>query len=385
MHRRVASPNTNRLKENDRPSAIDLFCGAGGVSLGLHAAGFEVLFAADCWDPAINSYKRNFDHPVCKVDLSTMSACELWNEAGLEPRPVDLLVGGPPCQGFSIQRVGSDRDSRNDLVLEFARLAAEFQPRLFIMENVPGLLGARGTKIAAEFEQRLIASGYEVEAVQINAAEYGVPQLRKRVFFIGWRFDAPRFSFPEPTINDRSFQTVLAAIGDLASPPTDHTPSPDDPLHRRTRLSSLNQQRIRLIPPGGGMQDLPREMRVQCHKNGASRIGHRNVYGRLAPNRPAGTITARFDSFTRGKFGHPVEPRNITLREGARLQTFPDSFQFAGTQEEIAALIGNAVPPTLAKCVATTAFRYLSEDEVEPSTVGPLRTAKQPTLFSESE
>jgi DNA (cytosine-5)-methyltransferase 1 len=121
-----------------------------------------------------------------------------------------------------------------------------------------------------------------------------------------------------------------------------------DALHRRIRLSAKNLERLSLIPPGGGFEDLPIEMRVDCHKSGAARIGHRSVYGRLAPDRPAATITARFDSFTRGRFGHPWEERNITLREGARLQGFPDSHSFYGTQEEIAAQIGNAVPPTLA-------------------------------------
>jgi DNA (cytosine-5)-methyltransferase 1 len=118
-----------------------------------------------------------------------------------------------------------------------------------------------------------------------------------------------------------------------------------------------------MIPPGGGMEDLPVELRVDCHKNGAKRIGHRFVYGRMAPDRPAPTITARFDSFTRGKFGHPVEPRNITLREGARLQTFPDSFKFVGTQEEIAALIGNAVPPLLAQKLGEQLLMHLASSQ----------------------
>jgi DNA (cytosine-5)-methyltransferase 1 len=135
-----------------------------------------------------------------------------------------------------------------------------------------------------------------------------------------------------------------------------------DPLHFRTNLSELNLERLRHIPPGGGFEDLPVELRVNCHKNGASKIGHRYVYGRLAPDRPAGTITARFDSFTRGKFAHPLEDRNITLREGARLQTFPDTFRFSGTQEEIAAQVGNAIPPLLATTIARAMSSYLTHD-----------------------
>jgi DNA (cytosine-5)-methyltransferase 1 len=118
-----------------------------------------------------------------------------------------------------------------------------------------------------------------------------------------------------------------------------------------------------MIPPGGGMQDLPDELKVDCHKVGADKIGHRYVYGRLSPDKPAATITARFDSFTRGKFGHPVEARNITLREGARLQSFPDSFRFFGTQEEIAAQIGNAVPPLVSEWLAKAAAVYLARTQ----------------------
>ena len=143
-------------------------------------------------------------------------------------------------------------------------------------------------------------------------------------------------------------------------------------------MSDLNLQRLRLIPPGGGFEDLPVAMRVNAHKNGAERIGHRNVYGRLAPDRPAGTITARFDSFTRGKFAHPFEDRNITLREGARLQTFDDDFVFLGTREEIAALIGNAIPPLLAKAIGLALHSRLSTREPD----GPVVVPDQMRLFA---
>lgn len=153
--------------------------------------------------------------------------------------------------------------------------------------------------------------------------------------------------------------TVADAIGDLPEPPDDFTPSPGDTLHRRMKLSRKNVERLKLIPPGGGFEDLPIEMRVNCHKGGASKIGHRAVYGRLKNDRPAGTITARFDSFTRGRFAHPTAHRNISLREGARLQGFPDTHRFLGTQEEVAAQIGNAIPPPLARVVAMAVRRCL--------------------------
>jgi DNA (cytosine-5)-methyltransferase 1 len=203
--------------------------------------------------------------------------------------------------------------------------------------------------------------GYAVESVMVNAAEYGVPQVRKRIFYYGWQESrVPRFRFPAATHSDAEFRTVWDAIGNLPPPrDTREAETGGDPLHWRMKLSALNVERLHLIPPGGGFESLPVNMRVNCHKRGAAKIGHRYVYGRLAPDRPSSTITARFDSFTRGKFGHPHEDRNLTLREGARLQTFPDDFVFTGTQEDIAALIGNAIPPLLAAAIGFAIFKHL--------------------------
>jgi DNA (cytosine-5)-methyltransferase 1 len=228
------------------------------------------------------------------------------------------------------------------------------------MENVTGLMGKRGSALFRAFLDAVDDAGYETEAHVVNAADYGAPQLRKRVVVLGWRRSgsAP-FALPAVTFSPDSYVTVGDAIGDLPSPPPPEEAKPRDPLHRQTRLSALNRERLRHIPPGGGMEDLPVHLRVDCHKAGAEKIGHRYVYGRLAADRPAGTITARFDSFTRGKFAHPVEDRNITLREGARLQTFPDTFRFSGNQEDIACQIGNAVPPVLAEALGRAALRAL--------------------------
>lgn len=347
------------------PIALDLFAGAGGLSRGLVAAGFEVVAGVDNWGPAVRSYAENFDHPVLDRDLATVGAEDLAAELDLVPGQLDLVAGGPPCQGFSIQRIGADADRRNELILSFADYVAGLQPRMFVMENVLGLLGKRGMALASVFAGRLTRAGYEVEFERVNVAEYGVPQLRRRVLFYGWlRDEPPRFRLPAGDLREGQFRSVWGAIGDLPSPPLDCTPDPGDTLHRRMRLSALNLQRLSMIPPGGGFEHLPRDLRVDCHRDGPERIGHRYVYGRLHPEEPAGTITARFDSFTRGKFAHPFEDRNITLREGARLQTFPDDHVFVGTQEEIAALIGNSVPPLFAAQVAKAAAAYLAGDDL---------------------
>ena len=340
-------------------TAVDLFCGAGGLSLGLESAGVQVICGVDNWSAATKTYSANFRHPTLAADVSDLGASHILEFAGAVGRHVDLVVGGPPCQGFSIQRIGPDGDRRNNLVLEFARIVLEFRPRMFLMENVPGLLGKRGRPVVEAFELKLSAAGYRVRSTLLNACEYGVPQSRRRVIICGWPKGEREFDFPPPTHSNADYLTVWDAIGDLAPPPGDCTALPGDPLHRRTRLSPLNLRRLEHIPPGGGMQDLPLHLRVACHRRGPGRIGHRFVYGRLAPDQPSATITARFDSFTRGKFGHPYETRNITLREGARLQSFPDTFKFIGNQEPIAALIGNAVPPALAAVLGHQIVRTL--------------------------
>ena len=370
----------------DPPLAIDLFCGAGGLSLGLQQAGFRVAAAAERWAPAARSYRLNFPtHTLLEIDLGEVEPAELAQAVGLSPGAIDLVAGGPPCQGFSIQRIGEDADPRNHLVLKFGDFIRYLRPKMFMMENVPGLLGKRGRELAETFRSQMIAAGYTVSSQVIDAADFGVPQRRRRVVFCGWRTAtvAP-FHFPPPELVEADHRTVRDAIGDLPSPPADYSPHPDDPLHRWMRVSELNERRLRHIPPGGGFESLPVELRVDCHKGGAERIGHRYVYGRLHPDEPAATITARFDSFTRGKFAHPVAHRNITLREGARLQTFPDGFRFEGSQEEIAAQIGNAVPPLLAHKLGSAILRHLADgvgNPVRPS-VTPSRSIAQLSLFA---
>lgn len=338
------------------PTAADAFCGAGGLSLGLSNAGFRVAAAFDTNEAAIRTYRRNLgDHGfVANVLDVTPQRLETASEPHVSG--FDLVAGGPPCQGFSVQRRKGREDPRNSLPLEFLKLIKLLAPPFFLFENVPGIARRHGEEILAAFIEDAQAAGYLCHSQVIDAVNFSVPQFRKRLFIIGER--APDgigwFIFPEPVTTADSAETkVRAALSGLPEPPEDCSDHPTIPNHRRTRLSELNLKRIRLVPQGGGMRDLPEDLRVAAHRNGPDKIGHRYVYGRLHVDQPAATITARFDSFTRGKFGHPMADRNITLREGARLQTFPDDFVFEGGQEEIAAQIGNAVPQSLAKILGT--------------------------------
>ena len=333
-------------------TCIDSFCGAGGLGLGLERAGFDILLSFDIDQKCIDTIHNNqkyFDHPAEAVDIADMLGGKLLQKCGLERGELFLLAGGPPCQGFSIQRRGEDVDERNDLVLKYGQLIDELYPRYFVMENVTGIAGKRGKTILQQLIEWVEEIGYTVHVDLLDAQDYGVPQRRKRYIIVGERKDMGiHYEYPKATGEHR---TVRDTIGMLPEPPADGTDHPEISLHRRDRLSKLNLQRIQAIKEGQGRDDLPENLLADCHKIDSSVIGFRSVYGRMAWDDVAPTITARFDSFTRGKFGHPVQDRSISLREGALLQTFPMDFVFTGNKVDVARQIGNAVPPKMAECI----------------------------------
>ncbi len=342
--------NRDKSAKPVRYTCIDSFCGAGGLGLGLKRAGFEILLSFDidqiCID-TINANKKYFNHPAEAADITNMLNGELLKKCHLKRGELFLLAGGPPCQGFSIQRRGEDTDIRNELVLKYGKLIDELFPMYFVMENVTGIAGKRGKTILEQLIESVERIGYSVHVECLDAQNYGVPQRRRRYIIVGERKDlGEHYKYPTPS---SARKTVRDTIGYLPEPPEDGSDYPGIPLHRRDRLSPLNLQRIRAIKEGQGRDDLPDELLADCHKIDSSVIGFRSVYGRMAWDDVAPTITARFDSFTRGKFGHPVQDRSISLREGALLQTFPKDFVFTGNKVDVARQIGNAVPPLLAE------------------------------------
>ena len=347
--------NALKGKEAKRFTCIDTFCGAGGLGLGLQRAGFEILLSFDIDQKCIDTINKNtkyFNHPAETADIADMLNGKLLKKCGLKRGELFLLAGGPPCQGFSIQRRGGDTDPRNDLVLKYGQLIREVFPLYFVMENVSGIAGKRGKTILQQLIEDVEEIGYTVHIKLLNAEEYGVPQRRKRYIIVGERKDlGEHYSYPE---GNNIRKTVREAIGFLPEPPMDGTDHPDYTLHRRERLSPTNLKRIQALKQGQGRDDLPEELLADCHKVDSSIIGFRNVYGRMAWDEVAPTITARFDSFTRGKFGHPVQDRTISLREGALLQTFPDDFMFVGNKVDVARQIGNAVPPLMAEAIGNS-------------------------------
>lgn len=325
----------------------------------------RAAFDADA--DAVRTYNSNLGPHAVVARAEGLSGADLLRLADAAPGDCALVAGGPPCQGFSVQRRGAAVDHRNDLVLEFIRLVLEIRPAMFLMENVSAIQGPRGRSFLLELTKQAARGGYGIASRVLDAADFGVPQHRRRAFLVGGSQELlARFRFPSPTHRERH-RTVRDAIGDLPSPTPETSGHKPIANHAPDRISELNRLRISHVPQGGGRDDIPPDLRLKCHAVSVERAGHRNVYGRLHWDRPAGTITTKCNSFTRGKFAHPAEDRNITMREAARLQSFPDDFVFEGSKVPVAHQIGNAVPPLLAEHVGRALFRALTAagDETE--------------------
>ncbi len=347
------------------PVCLDAFCGAGGLSLGLRRAGFAVRAAFD-WDKwSVATYRRNLGEHVLEADASTLDGNELRAAAALEADDeIDLLAGGPPCQGFSKQKRGAHLgDDRNRLILEYLRLVRELRPRAFLLENVSQLAQARGRHLVGEVASTL-SGDYDLTGHFYVAADYGVAQTRERFMMVGIRGDvAGKFCTPHPTTP--RWRTVGDVLADLPEPPSDFTDHPRYANHQAARVTATNVNRFAYVPEGGGWQDIPFDLRLKCHQNGNPKAGGwPDVYGRLRWDGQCPTITGGFDSFTRGRYGHPKKDRPLTPREAARLQGFPDDFVFLGTRHDIRHQIGNAVPVPLAEAVGHAILAALGCEDV---------------------
>lgn len=353
-----------------RYKVADLFCGAGGLSLGFQNAGFDLVFATDNDKESLETYVLNFGPHAHAIDLSTSTPRTIATKIKKIAGEIDVLVGGPPCQGFSVQRRGSPDDPRNHLLLRHVQIGLALNAKVIIIENVPTILGNRGEAQLSEAIDSLESASYSVTATVLHAADYGVPQLRRRAFVVAFRKDYKEtFEFDGCTVRPENYVTVREAIAGLPALPDDFMPHPSVANHQRRKISQINLERLSHVPEGGGRLDIPERLRLPCHsKDNGHR--HLDVYGRMSWDKPAPTITAMFDNFTRGRFAHPSETRNITNREGARLQSFPDSFVFLGNQKSVARQIGNAVPPKLAEAVGRSVLRHLESGSRKPSATG---------------
>jgi DNA (cytosine-5)-methyltransferase 1 len=337
-------------------TAIDLFCGAGGLTVGLKNAGFEVLAGVEINQAAIESYRLNHPkHKLYQKDIRQMSPLKMLAALGLRRGELDLLAGCPPCQGFSTHRTRNKTtsidDARNDLVFEFVRFVREMLPKTIMMENVPGLAKDRRMNLVV---QELVELGYmfDDESVVIrDAADYGVPQRRRRMIMLASRFgklEAPQKVRKRRTVRDAIFNMADVGLG-------------SDVLHdtavvRNSKVCKI----ISLIPKDGGSRlEIPEEYWLPCHKKNPG--SYRDVYGRMAWDDVSPTITGGCHQPSKGRFIHPEKDRGITLREAALLQTFPKSykFSFAKGREGVALQIGNALPPLFIQKQAQVLIKHL--------------------------
>jgi len=334
-------------KRSKKPIALDLFCGSGAVSLGLKQAGFDVVGAVDFDAGACRTYRAN--HPEVRLLQKDIRLVDPNDFADLVPGELDLLVICAPCQPFSSQnRHKSKDDARNNLVEESKKFIERFSPSLVFLENVPGLAS---TDIFGGFTAWLREkAGYDVaEPIRVDAAELGVPQRRTRMILVAAR----GVSLAEATkIARTSKRTVGQTIGDLPVPPVGRAAAGADALHYARKHSPLNIERLRHIPvDGGGRESLPPHLQLACHRN-AKKSSFSDTYGRMRLGDVAPTLTTGCTDITRGRFAHPVQNRAITLREAARLQSFPDEYIFWGNASQVATQIGNAVPPEMMRTIA---------------------------------
>ncbi|MEX0361046.1 MAG: DNA cytosine methyltransferase [Allomuricauda sp.] len=364
-----------------KPKAISLFCGAGGCSLGFELAGYDVIYASDFDKAAIDTYQLNFPETLSEVqDIITQDFKSLMTRLSIKQGELDILIGGPPCQGFSTAGTRFWDDPRNQLLKEYVRCLDEIRPKWFLMENVEGLLTSNKGNYVYEAAKAFRDLGYTIRIDKVYSQEYGIPQRRKRVIITGNRigldFESPKptsfttgriFKNSEFTLNDAFVNLPKASESSIESIPYsssinsslfDYYRNPNGTIsdHFSKPIQGVNLKRIEALKQGQTMKDLPESLQHESFKKRSKRRvmdgtpsekrgGAPSGLKRLLLNQPSLTITS---AATR-EFIHPTENRPLTIRECARIQTFPDHFHFKGTQSQKIKQIGNAIPPLLAK------------------------------------
>lgn len=383
----------------------DIFAGAGGLSVGFELAGFRSVFALDNDPPSCETFKANHPHTaVCEANVEDISANDITSESGVSQLP--LLIGGPNCQGVSLRGKRNPTDPKNKMLFHFIRLVRELRPVCFVMENVPGLLHRHNRRLLTDIFCEFHKIGYNCGAEVLLAADYGVPQLRYRFFLIGNREQDPVI-FPDAThrvpfkdnglfsqMDTRpAWLTASDAIADLPGIPngggdeiTSYPNGNDKGLrkyqkscrkgakhlynHVCHRTADHNIKLIKYIPPGKNWKAIPEALRPSRFKRVALK-DHTTTYGRLRWDMPSRTITTYFNNISAGAFTHPTQHRGISVREGARFQSFPDMYRFCGSLARQYRQVGNAVPCMLAFHVARVIRKAITGGHARGMTTHP--------------
>jgi DNA (cytosine-5)-methyltransferase 1 len=403
-------------------TAVDLFSGAGGASLGLSKAAYDLRLAIDI-DPMYGmTHQANLPGEFLAADLKSVDADKVAHTAEVPARQLDVLFAGPPCQGFSMIGSRVVWDKRNNLFREVLRLAEDLQPRCIVIENVPGLVTLANGAYLRAILKGLADVGYQAACAELLAAQYGAPQMRWRLIIIAWRGDLgipPGYGFPQPTagrgaIGDllpnhtiwpeqlHGFVNTREAIGDLppvqagqyvdtyVGPPVgDYQQLMREGLtteldnHCAASLSAVNLERLARLSPGQDWRDLPHEL-LPPGMQRALRKDHTRRYRRMTWDGIPRAVITRFRDPKSGEYTHPEQNRTITIREAARLQGFPDRFVFHGTRSSQYEQVGNAVPVQLAQAIGVEVRRCLAGDLGQRLT-GPFRRRPVPHLGSHGQ
>ena len=354
------SPEHGNILARKKATTLDLFCGAGGLTRGLLDAGIKVIAGYDVDRDCKYPYEHN--NPGVQFfrrSVRSLTGAELAKQ--YPPNAVRVLVGCAPCAPFSQYTQGHETkaDKKWNLLNEFGRLVKELKPDIVSMENVPDL---RRHSVFERFQEVLKSEGFSFETGKdkqiVYCPDYGLPQHRSRLVLVASRLGP--IELIKPT--HKKYATVAHAIRSLPALTAGGVCS-TDPLHRTSRLSKRNLERIQCSTPGGSWRDWPDRLIAKCHKRKTGK-SYPAVYGRMEWNAPAPTITTQFYGFGSGRFGHPTQNRGMSLREGALLQAFPEDYQFVKPDgvyciRTIGRLIGNAVPVTIGEVVGKSIIAHL--------------------------
>jgi DNA (cytosine-5)-methyltransferase 1 len=343
-----------------KTSAIDLFCGIGGLSYGLERAGIPVLAGVDS-DPSCRfAYEQNVQAEFVLQDISKVQGEEINRKYWANDDQVKILAGCAPCQPFSphLNKIKNKKQTKRwRLISEFKRLVEETNPDVVTMENVPNLANQR---IFKEFVAFLKQKGYFVSYSNVYCPDYGIPQKRRRLVLLASKYG--EISLIPKTHSEKNYITLRQAIGHL--PPVKAGEiCESDPLHRTTKLSDMNLRRIKASKPNGTWLDWNEDLQLVCHKKKTGRT-YKAVYGRMTWDEPSSTITTQFYNYGTGRFGHPTQNRALTIREAAILQTFPEDYKFYESEKDIfikrfGVYIGNAVPVELGVVIGKSILAHL--------------------------
>lgn len=371
------------------PQFLDLFCGIGGLSLGLQSSGLKPLGGVDLWSDALATFERNHPGvPHLEADITRVSLNRITTAFGITPASIDLVVGGPPCQGFSTVGKRDESDPRNRLWQGFHQLVREARPAYVLIENVEGLNVMQRGGVRDGIIEEFAGIGYRMKAALLRAADYGVPQLRKRMFFLGWLEGLAEPNFPRPLASPHV--TVADAISDL--PPlaagerkTVYGSGPVSPYQvaRRKDCGVLHNHEaanhppelvevLSHIPDGGNRKSIPDALQPPS--------GFHNSYARLASWKPAIAVTSNMRKPSSARATHPFQHRGLTVREGLRLQSFDDDFVVLGSRTSQYLQVGNAVPPLLGLAVGREvlrAYRLNPPEAVRAARSGPARPIRR--------